>query len=286
VGPADLEYVLLRLARRFLFTAARLERLGRFLPYYRVNQGRCDPSPIRQAVQAALAALGADLAGRRVLEVGSGATNSLGYALLAAGAAEVVCFEPFIPLDARQDARLRPAPDAPGPDGVRRVTDLAAVPDAAIDLVVSNSVLEHVTAPDALFAGLGRVLAPGGRMVHRVDYRDHFFKYPYHFLKFSQSAWRRFLDPGDLPRWRLDDHLAALTRAGFAVTVLDATRNQPAFDRIAPGLHPDFQARDPALLAVATATLACWRGGEKEKMPPAAGGDHPPGPPERGERKE
>jgi SAM-dependent methyltransferase len=266
---ADLEYLLLRLARRFLFTAVRLERLGRVLPYYRVNQGRRDPWSVARACREALAAMGADLPGRRVLEIGSGATNALGYALAADGAAGVICLEPFIPQDARQDARLRAAAAAgrPGVDlsRVTRAADLAAVPEASVDLVVSNSVLEHVADPAGLLAGLARVLVPDGLMVHRVDYRDHFFKYPYHFLKFSAPVWRRFLDPGDLPRWRLDDHLAALARAGFATTVLDVTRDQPAFDRIAPNLHPDFQARDPAMLAVATATLGCWRrGGEGE----------------------
>ena len=35
-------------------------------------------------------------------------------------------------------------------------------------------------------------------MLHVVDYRDHFFKYPLHFLQFSQNTWRRFLNPGRL----------------------------------------------------------------------------------------
>jgi SAM-dependent methyltransferase len=285
LGPADFEYVLLRLVRRFLFTAPRLERLGRFVPYYRVNQGRLDAGPIVRACRDALAAMGAGLAGRHVLEVGSGATNSLGLALLAAGASAVTCLEPFIPLDVRQDERLRAELAARHPglplSRLRRCTDPAAVPDASVDLVVSNSVLEHVTDPDALFADLSRVLTPDGLMVHMVDYRDHFFKYPYQFLKFSRPVWHRFLDPGDLPRWRLDDHLAALSRAGFATTVLAASRDQPAFDRIAPNLHPDFRTRDPAMLAVATATLGCRKQEEKE----ASGGrgqSFPPGPQDQG----
>lgn len=280
--PSDLEYVGLRLIRRFLFTAARLERLGRFVPYYRVNQGRLDAAPIARACLDALTASGAGLAGRRVLEVGSGATNSLGYALAAAGAAEVVCLEPFIPLATRQDAVLRAdvAARHPGCDlsRVRRIDDLTGRPDASVDLVVSNSVLEHVTDLDGLFADLARVLTPDGRMVHRVDYRDHFFKYPYHFLKFSKPIWHRFLDPGDLPRWRLDDHVAALSRAGFTTTVLQASQDKPAFDRIAPNLHPDFRSRDPTMLAVTTATLGCRRRGREEEASGGRGEAFPPDP--------
>ncbi len=277
----DLEYVALRLARRFCFTADRLNALGRFLPYYRVNQGQLDPWPIADAYADALARSSLPLAGQRVLELGSGATNGVGYALAARHDCRVICLEPFARFDPALDARLRSAVAARYPQAdfsrVTRLTDLAAIPDASLDIVASNSVLEHVADPAALFADLARVLAPGGVMVHRVDYRDHFFKYPYHFLKFSKRIWDRWLDPGDLPRWRLDDHLAALARAGFRAALLDARRDQPAFDAVAPSLHADFRRRDPVMLAVSTAVIWC----EKDASG-GRGGSSPPDPLDKG----
>ena len=83
-----------------------------------------------------------------------------------------------------------------------------------MDVVLSNSVLEHVQDLPALFAELARILAPGGVMLHRVDYRDHFFKYPFHFLLYPRWVWNWFLNPGDLPRWRYDDHAVRPPQAG------------------------------------------------------------------------
>ncbi|WP_425257369.1 class I SAM-dependent methyltransferase [Rubrivivax sp. RP6-9] len=46
-------------------------------------------------------------------------------------------------------------------------TDLAhlPLPDACVDLIMSRSVFEHLTDPDAVYRELARVLKPGGRIV-------------------------------------------------------------------------------------------------------------------------
>lgn len=45
--------------------------------------------------------------------------------------------------------------------------DLASLPlpDASVDLIMSRSVFEHLTDPEAVYAELARVLRPGGRIV-------------------------------------------------------------------------------------------------------------------------
>jgi hypothetical protein len=91
-------------------------------------------------------------------------------------------------------------------------------------------------------------------MLHQVDYRDHFFKYPYAFLTFSDRAWARWLDPGDLPRWRIGDHLAAFDMAGFETEVLSRQSDADAFARIRPRLQGRF-ASAPAGTEVTVATL-------------------------------
>ena len=103
-------------------------------------------------------------------------------------------------------------------------------------------------------------------MLHIVDYRDHFFKYPLHFLQFSARTWRRFLDPGDLPRWRLSHHLMALDRAGFDTRVMRQEEDAREFERIRFHISPDFDLEDPRL-GVLNAVLYCERKSSRSLKP-------------------
>jgi SAM-dependent methyltransferase len=258
---SNLEYVSLRLLRRFVFREAFLLRWGRLLPYYRTNLNQVDPAPLVSAY-ARHVTLNATV--RDLLEIGVGATNSTGYELAARlPGARVVLLEPFVPLDATADARLlRQVATAHRCDAaalaarVRRVATLADLGAESIDLILSSSVLEHVSDPAALFAGLRRVLRADGAMLHLVDYRDHFFKYPLHFLQFSRATWERWLNPGDLPRWRLYDHLDALETAGFIAELPEVRRDPAAFARIAPLISPEFRRDHPQLGTTYAAIVA------------------------------
>lgn len=257
---ARAEYVALRLLRRFVFSERVANLLARWLPYYRPSVNETRPGDIVAAYTRHAQSASMTLTGKRILEVGAGRTNVVGYSLAAAGAAKVVVLEPFVAYDAALDTRLlrhHHGDDARTHDivsRVRRVRDFGQTTLAGIDLVLSNSVLEHVTEPAPLFTRCMDVLADDGAMIHVVDYRDHFFKYPYAFLTFSDRTWSRWLDPGDLPRWRLGDHVAAMQQAGFAVEVIDREVEAEAFERIRDRLTPRFAGGDPDV-AVATATL-------------------------------
>ena len=278
----SLEYVTLRVLRRFLFTEKRLAAWGGRLPYYRVNQGVVDPTAIAAAYAAELGRLGVTIPGKRIIEIGSGSANGAGYALAALGAAAVVCHEPYAPHDVGLDAKHLEGMVLAHPgvkfSKVRRVTSLAELPDASADVVVSNSVLEHVADPRALFADLARLLVPGGVMLHRVDYRDHFFKYPFHFLLYSNVVWNWFLNPGDLPRWRYDDHAGGLALAGFDVSAVSFERDEEGFAAVADRLHADFKFRDPDVLNITKATLFCLRRpqGALPRLDRPAGGPQAP----------
>jgi len=99
---------------------------------------------------------GTDWPRRRILEVGIGATNSSAYEAAARGATAAVAFEPFVALDPSLDAALlanarNATPfrrhhqrQGPARDNTRTIAD------DSIDLVLSNSVLEHVADMDAL----------------------------------------------------------------------------------------------------------------------------------------
>lgn len=261
--PGLVEYVALRLVRRFVVTEGMLRRFGRFIPYYRSSENEVDPRPVIEAYERALSR-----SGRRVpeapviLEVGSGATNSVGYALashpMAGARGRVFLFEPLACLDEAADRRQRANVAAGVTERVRRITSLDSLEAGSVDVILSHAVLEHVRDPAGTFAALDRVLSPTGFMIHAVDYRDHFFKYPFHFLLFSQRTWERWLDPGDLPRWRLGEHLRLLRQRGFAVEVLDSESLPGEFARVQPDIHPHFDRSDPTL-GVAQATLLVTR---------------------------
>ena len=250
---SNIEYVTLRLLRRFVFPKD-LHRWGRYVPFYQTNVGESQPDQVCRPYIDWLAAERRSVVGRRVIEVGSGATNAVGYALICAGATQVWCVEPFVAFDQSEDAVL--LDQLAKSHGLERVKIAAAVTrcesfapieSGSADLIVSHSVLEHVSDLASLFSDMHRAMATSGAMLHVVDYRDHFFKYPLHFLQFSKKTWRKFLDPGDLPRWRLGDHTLALEQAGFALRVLRAEENAREFARIKPNISADFNLSDPSI---------------------------------------
>lgn len=115
------------------------------------------------------------------------------------------------------------------------------LPDSSVDVVFSNSVLEHVPGPviAALMTESRRVLKPGGIALHSVNCGDHYAYFDkrvtqIHYLRHGPAAW--WLWNNDLQyqnRLRANDFLAMARDAGLAV-ILDLQRPRPellaAFD--------------------------------------------------------
>ena len=100
---------------------------------------------------------------------------------------------------------------------------LAAIPDGAVDLVVSEVVLEHVRREDLapLLAQLRRVTAPNGLGLHWVDFHDHLGGGLQH-LRFSDAFWASPLVGRAgiyVNRLGLSALVSRFRRAGFAVAV-------------------------------------------------------------------
>jgi SAM-dependent methyltransferase len=245
------EYVTLRMARRFLFTEYLANRLARWLPYYASSENERHPDRIVTAYTNALSKVDLALTGKRVLEVGAGRTNAVGYGLVGGGAQSVVLLEPFVSFDPARDDAVRnanPAMAAIDPASVTRAVGFGHVSPSSVQLLLSNSVLEHVSDPNTFFADCLSALSSDGVMLHVVDYRDHFFKYPYAFLTFSKKTWDRWLNPGDLERWRMYDHVEAMRAAGFDVSILHEESNPEEFatvrDQLDSGFLPPRQGLD------------------------------------------
>jgi SAM-dependent methyltransferase len=105
----------------------------------------------------------------------------------------------------------------------------------SIDLVFSNSVLEHVY-PDvlpAMFDEAMRILRPGGAAMHSVNCGDHYAYFDrkisqLHYLQFSESEWRLWNNEFQYQnRLRAKEFLAFALRAGFSIA-LDASEVRPS----------------------------------------------------------
>ena len=130
---------------------------------------------------------------------------------------------------------------------------------SSIDVVFSNSVLEHVPPPviDDCFLEAMRILRPGGMMFHSVNCGDH---YAYtdptinqlHYLAYSDQAWQ-FWNNAFLyqNRLRAEDFTASAQKAGFKIA-LDTSRPHP--DRLAQldkiNVDPRFERYSRAQLAI------------------------------------
>ncbi len=175
---SNLEYIPLRLIRKFIFTDNILSKFGKLVPYYKVNQGELSPLPIINRYWNYCQDVSIDPANKNILEIGTGSTNATGYEITARGGMNFWGYEPFSLLDRKMDHKLlmevckrynhniediQPR--------VRRISNLTNISDNTIDIAFSYSVLEHVSDLTELFSELKRIIKSDGSMVHIIDYR-------------------------------------------------------------------------------------------------------------------
>ena len=138
----------------------------------------------------------------------------------------------------------------------------------SIDVVFSNSVLEHVPRPviEACFAEAKRVLKPGGIMVHSVNCGDHYAYtdrsiHQLHYLQFSDDDWAKwnneFLYQN---RLRAIDFIDMARHAGFTIEV-DTSR--ASAERLAQLdsiiVHPRFAHYTREQLAITSVDFVARR---------------------------
>lgn len=218
----------------------------------------------------------------RFVELGAGALP-LCAALLCEGFDQGLALEPFA-----QEAEsleqtfalartLRAAwpgliPWPEGRDGgtlaceARRLEDLA-LPDGGVDLIYSRMTLEHVDDPEALSREMARVLAPGGVMLHRVDFRDHTglveqVTIHFAFLAHSPQEWRAL--GADTNLLRVNDFLDLWQGLG-----LHAEARERLLRRVPPArLHPCWSGYTDE-------DLYCYNALLLARRQPATPGDEP-----------
>lgn len=187
----------------------------------------------------------ANLSGKAVLEIGPG-INFGSTLLMACLGAQVSVADPYLaPWDADYHPKfyallrdwllenLPQADPAPldrilkhggySPQSIRCYSTplerLAGIPDASIDTILSNAVLEHLADPVLAFQQMARVSKPGAMGFHQVDFRDHNdFALPLEFLllndkAFSKEFYTHHSERGN--RYRPVEYSELFTKVGF-----------------------------------------------------------------------
>lgn len=236
-----------------------------------------DPAYALAVVRKHLAQTGiGDPVGKVALEIGPGDSVLSSIIGRALGFEKVILVDagPFAHTDmaayGRAVAALRAQGLTPGPvvldSGLKALLEsvggmyltgglqsLRFLPEASVDVLWSNAVLEHVPrdqmAPYA--QAMARVLKPAGVASHRIDLRDHLAG-SLNNLRFAKGVWESWLirnASAYTNRLGRDDYLSLFAEAGFAVDLV----GEDLWDALPlprSALHKDFRDRSDDALRV------------------------------------
>lgn len=263
----NLRYLILRLARHFM-----PEGMARFLLKHRwiIRPGLESSNPLA-AVEQYLKGLEQHekpIQGKRILVFGYGGRFAVGMELLARGAAHVVLCDHYVLLDRERNLELLPKYEnylqlvngevLPRAEhitllhgDIRDAKIQAQIPP--VDLVLSTSVYEHLGDAEGITAALVKLTAPQGAHLHFIDLRDHYFKFPFEMLAYSETVWRNFLNPtSNLNRHRLPEYQSFFERHFGRVKINALARQEEEFRKMGSRIRPEFITGD---LSVDSVTL-------------------------------
>lgn len=247
----NLPYLIPRLIRHFL-----PEKLVRALLLRNIiiRSGLETNHPL-SAVQRyvdVLSQRGRSFHGRRVLVFGYGGRFDIGFGVLKAGAAHVILCDKYAPLDEAHNRRTFAAEEKhfrmernglrPHPEWITLLhADIRDAQIDPVDIVISSSVYEHLDDVKGITRALARFTKPDGIQIHYVDLRDHFFKYPFEMLRFSEGTWRRWLNPSsNHNRYRVWDYRRTFEASFGNVEIEVLSREEVAFRKVMPRIRPEF----------------------------------------------
>jgi hypothetical protein len=261
----NIQYLFLRLVRHFI-----PESIARFLLKHRwiIRPGLESSDPLAAVDQyiKALAHYGRSIKGQRVLVFGYGGRFAVGVELLKQGASHVVLCDHFVLLDQERNLELlskygdyllvenneimpRPEYITLRHGDIRDAKVQAEIP--AVDLVLSTSVYEHLDDVNGITAALAKLSAPQGTHLHFVDLRDHYFKYPFEMLAYSQNLWRNFLNPtSNLNRFRLTNYRVVFNTYFQKVDIAVLKRQENEFRLVRSRIRPEFLSGDETVDSV------------------------------------
>lgn len=261
----NLRYLTLRLLRHFM-----PEGVARFLLKRRwiIKPGleSTDPFAASARYTETLSSKGISIQGKRVLVFGYGGRFAVGVDLLKRGASHVVLCDHFVLLDTERNRELlseyghflKVDQDEVQPRGefitllhgdIREENIQKQI--SQVDIVLSTSVFEHLDDVPGITTALAKLTSQDGIHLHFVDLRDHFFKYPFEMLKYSESVWKNLLNPtSNLNRYRWNDykHVFHTNFEKVEFTVIE--RLEDEFRKVQEKVRPEFKSGDEAIDSV------------------------------------
>jgi hypothetical protein len=100
---------------------------------------------------------------------------------------------------------------------------------------------------DGITAALAKLTSPTGIHLHFVDLRDHYFKYPFEMLAYSENLWRNFLNPtSNLNRFRLTNYRDVFKTYFQKVDITVLKRQRDEFRLVRSRIRPEFLTGDEA----------------------------------------
>jgi len=138
-----------------------------------------------------------------VLIYGYGGQLNVALGILKRGAKHVYLYDKFVRLKRNQQIRYNGIKKylkrnknefLPNPKYITILKHPKSLREqnTKVDVILSNSVLEHIPYVDSLLSELNNYLDPRGVQVHFVDLRDHIVQYlnlPFEMLCYSGKTW-------------------------------------------------------------------------------------------------
>ena len=214
------------------------------------------------------------IGGKRVMVFGYGGNYAVGCGLLHAGAGHVVLCERVGFPESRRNVKLLAQYDqylssthgsvTPNPayftrvhGDIRQVAGQRSTP--LVDLVLSSSVFEHLDELKGVTSALVSLTAPGGAHLHFIDLRDHYFRYPFEMLCYSEHTWQRWLNPGsNLNRCRLPFYRHLFEGFFNKVDLEIQTTDPQGFEHARRRIRPEFLTGDAQIDAVTKIIVAAY----------------------------
>jgi len=188
---------------------------------------------------------------KKCLIFGYGGNFGLGCLLLEQGATHVILADKYAHPDHGRNLTLLPRyakyleqqenTVVPRPEYITlHHADIQTL-NFAVEIVLSSSVLEHVTDIENIIFSLSKLTDYQGIQIHFVDLRDHFFKYPFAMLCYSENTWRRWLNPSShLNRLRMKDYQQFFNKYFTHVEITVLEKNIPAFEQVHSHIRAEF----------------------------------------------
>ena len=246
------------------------EAVARFLLKHRwiIRPGleSSDPSAAVENYIKTLSAYGRSIQGKRVLVFGYGGRFAVGVELLRQGASHVVFCDHFVLMDKERNLELlsnygdylaaENDDVKPRPEFITLLhgdirDEVIQNQISEVDYVLSTSVYEHLDDVDGITRALARLTAAQGAQLHFVDLRDHYFKYPFEMLTFSETVWMNFLNPtSNLNRYRLSDYRKVFDSYFQKNTIVVLAQDESKFEAARARIRPEFLSGDVSVDSV------------------------------------